>query len=62
MRQIRIAGFVLLLLLWIWLSQYLLRAGGFNLHNILVVVMSGIVIVVPLYKKYIRPADNEKKR
>lgn len=63
MKGIRIGGFVLLTVLWIWLSQYLLRAGGFNLKNLLMVAMTGIIILVPLYRKYImNQANNDKKK
>lgn len=55
MKTTRIAGIALLALLWIWLSVGLLTsADGFNLKNILIALMSGIVIFVPLYKKYFR--------
>ncbi|MDE6018018.1 MAG: hypothetical protein K2G85_04295 [Muribaculaceae bacterium] len=54
MKPTRIAGIVVLALLWVWLSVGLLTsADGFNLKNILIVAMSGIIIFVPLYKKYI---------
>ncbi len=55
MKGVRIAGFIFLGLLWVWLAQYLLRVGGVNLKNLFVVAASGIVILVPLYKKYIAP-------
>lgn len=58
MRPTRIAGIALLALVWIWLCAGLLTsADGFNLKNILIALMSGIVIFVPLYKKYFR-GDN----
>jgi len=55
MKPARIAGILLLALLWIWLSVGLLTsADGFNLKNILIALMSGIIIFVPLYKKYFK--------
>ncbi len=55
MKPARIAGILLLALLWIWLSAGLLTsADGFNLKNILIALMSGIIIFVPLYKKYFK--------
>lgn len=55
MKPIRIAGLALLALLWIWLSAGLLTSpDGFNLKNILIALMSGVVIFVPLYKKYFK--------
>lgn len=53
MKPIKIAGLVMLAFLWVWLSVGLLTsADGFNLKNILIAAMSGIIIFVPLYKKY----------
>ncbi len=53
MKPTRIAGVAVLALLWVWLCVGLLTsAGGFNLKNILIAAMSGIIIFVPLYKKY----------
>lgn len=53
MKPTRIAGLALLAILWVWLSVGLLTsADGFNLKNILIAAMSGIIIFVPLYKKY----------
>ena len=55
MKPTRIAGLFVLALLWVWLSVGLLTsADGFNLKNILIATMSGIIIFVPLYKKYFR--------
>lgn len=55
MKPARIAGLALLALVWLWLSVGLLTsADGFNLKNILIALMSGIIIFVPLYKRYIR--------
>ncbi|MDE6637849.1 MAG: hypothetical protein K2K32_06405 [Muribaculaceae bacterium] len=53
MKPTRIAGLAVLALLWVWLRVGLLTsADGFNLKNILIAAMSGIIIFVPLYKKY----------
>ncbi len=53
MKPTRIARVAVLALLWVWLCVWLLSsAGGFNLKNILIAAMSGIIIFVPLYKKY----------
>ncbi|MFG6427657.1 hypothetical protein [Lepagella muris] len=54
MQPVKIAGFSVLALLWIWLSLTLLLSGGFNFKNLFLVVASGIIIFVPLWKKYIR--------
>ena len=49
-----IIGLSILLLLWLWFAWMLLSAGGINLKNILILVMSGIIVFVPLVKKYFR--------
>lgn len=55
MKPARIAGLALLALLWIWMCAGLLTsADGFNLKNILIAAMSGIIIFVPLYRKYFK--------
>lgn len=48
----KIIGFIILVIVWLWLVWMLLATGGFNLKNILLAAMSGIIVFVPLYKKY----------
>ncbi len=51
----RIAGLVVLALVWCWLVWALLvRGGGFNGKNVFLIVASGIIIFVPLWKKYFK--------
>ncbi|MCM1290982.1 MAG: hypothetical protein NC201_01270 [Prevotella sp.] len=53
-----IAGLMILALVYLWLCRYLvLYAGGFTMKNVLIIIISGIIIFVPLYKKYIRHED-----
>lgn len=48
-------GFGLLSLLWIWLcSSLIISGGGITFKNLFLIVASGIIIFVPLWKKYIR--------
>lgn len=54
MNIVKIVGFLLLALLWLWLSASLL-ASGLTLKNLFLVVASAIIIFVPLWKKYVRP-------
>lgn len=58
----KIAGLILLSLLWIWLVYYLFSRGGLDLRNILVAVFSGIIIFVPLWKRYIRRIIENRKK
>lgn len=56
-----IIGLSVLLIVWMWLAWMLLSSGGLTLKNILVLAMSGIIIFVPLYKKYVSDEKNKKK-
>ena len=48
-------GFGLLALLWIWLCISLVMSGGGpTFKNLFLIVASGIIIFVPLWKKYFR--------
>lgn len=58
MNPVKIAGFGILALLWLWLCWELLMLGGINLKNIFIMIATGIIIFVPLWKKYIRQ-DNK---
>lgn len=42
----------LLTLLWGWLSAYVFIKGGLNLKNILIVILSGWMIIFPVWKRY----------
>ena len=51
----KVIGFALLALLWIWLVITLvISGGGFTFKNIFLIIASGIIIFVPLWKRYIR--------
>ncbi len=53
MNVVKIAGFLLLVLVWLWLCWSLLSlGGGVTLKNIFLIVASAIIIFVPLWKKY----------
>lgn len=59
----RLAGVIFLALIWIWLVYILFTRGGMNFYNIFIAAATGIIIFVPLWKKYIRPIiDNRKKK
>ncbi len=44
--------FIVVGLAWLALAAYVLYAAGINLRNIIVVVMSGILVFMPLCKRY----------
>lgn len=52
--------FVCLILLWLCLSYLVVTTQPFTLKTIFILVASGIIVFVPMYKKYIRkhPHDN----
>lgn len=46
-------GFGLITLLWIWLvTTLIISGGGISFKNLFLIVASGIIIFVPLWKKY----------
>ncbi|MDE5887911.1 MAG: hypothetical protein K2G90_08310 [Muribaculaceae bacterium] len=60
MKKNHIAALILLLLLWLWLCRAIIvGAGGFTFKNIFLICASGIIIFVPLWKKYVR-GDKKK--
>lgn len=50
----RYIGLGVLALVWIWLAAYVFIKSGVTLLNILWVAISGVIVFLPLYKKYIR--------
>lgn len=57
----KIIGLIFLALLWIWLVYILFSNGGVNLKNIFVAAASGIIIFVPLWKRYLSPILAKRK-
>lgn len=49
--------FTLVALAWVALVVMLLVNGGITLYNLFVVVASGIIVLVPMYKKYVKKND-----
>lgn len=49
--------FTIVALAWVALVVMLLVNGGVTLYNIFVVVASGIIVLVPMYKKYVKKND-----
>lgn len=60
MNAVKIAGMMLLALVWLWLCWSLIAlGGGFTMKNVFLIVASGIIVFVPLWKKYIRHDNNQ---
>lgn len=49
--------FTLVAVAWVALVVMLLVKGGVTLYNLFVVVASGIIVLVPMYKKYVKKND-----
>ena len=47
---------------WVALSFLLVTAGPFTLKTMFVIIASGIVVFVPLYKKHIRGKNNTDEK
>ncbi len=55
MSNLRIAGVILLAVVWGWLVRSILvYGGGFTAKNLFIIVASGIIIFVPIWKRYFR--------
>ena len=49
---------VFIAVLWLALDYLLIVSTPFSLKTVLLIVGSGIIVFVPLYKKYVRNAKN----
>ncbi len=52
MKTSHIIGITILAVIWLILCFYMLSHAGVTLKNLLIMAMSGIIVFVPLYKKY----------
>lgn len=59
---VRLAGLILLAVLWVWLVSRLVVTSGLNLRTILVAAFSGIIIFYPLWKKYLQPLMEQRRK
>lgn len=62
MKPIRIIGLSVLLLVWLWLCRVIVVGGGFTLRTVFLIVASGIIIFVPLWRKYVAPEIDKKNK
>lgn len=60
MKKSVIFGITVLAIVWIWLAWILLSQGGITLKNLMVLAITGIIIFVPLYRKYIAREGEDK--
>lgn len=58
MKYARYAGLAVLLIAYIGLVRMMIQGAGFTLRTIFLAVASGIIIFVPLWRKYF--SGNEK--
>lgn len=61
MKTVKIFGFILLAVLWVWLVRAIFADGVVTLYKIFVAGASAIIIFVPLYRKYISGGEINKK-
>lgn len=53
-------GLGVLGIIWLWLAWGLIAAKGVTLYNLLIIAMAGVIIFVPVYKKYFgAPSDHK---
>lgn len=58
----KIVGVIFLALLWVVLVWVLFERGGINLKNLLVAAFSGIIIIYPLWKRYLQPLLESRRK
>ncbi len=58
----KLVGVIFLALLWIILVFLLFDRGGINLKNLLVAAFSGFIIIYPLWKRYLQPLSQTRKK
>ncbi|MDE5687792.1 MAG: hypothetical protein K2I18_04105 [Paramuribaculum sp.] len=51
-----------IVLLWLALCFIVVSSQRFTLRVLFILVASAIIVFVPLYKKYVRPKDNDDSR
>ena len=56
----QIFRFTCLVILWLALCYLVVTSQPFTLKVLFVIVASGIIVFVPLYKKYIKNGKNKK--
>lgn len=61
MKGYSIFRFACLAILWLILCYLLIKGRGVTAWSLFVIVASGIVIFVPLYKKYVRQNGDKKE-
>lgn len=62
MKLIKIIGLIVLAAVWLWLCRLIILSGGITLRTIFLIVASGIIIFVPLWRKYFNGETNDNKR
>ena len=62
MKKSPLFGFIVLALVYIWLAWLILSKSSVTLYNILLILMAGMIIFVPLYRKYMVKEDKNRKK
>lgn len=61
MKAPTLIGLSILMIIWLYLAWLLLSSGGVNLKNLLILAISGIIVFVPLCKKYFTGRNDNNK-
>ncbi|MDE6026453.1 MAG: hypothetical protein K2G23_00070 [Muribaculaceae bacterium] len=61
-KTIRMTGIGILFLVWLWLAWGFLSSKGVTLLNLIILAMTGIIIFLPLYKRYILGLQSDSKK
>lgn len=57
MKVSKYIGIIILAAIWLWLVIFIFLRAGVTLINIFWVIISGIIVFVPLYKKYFKKPE-----
>ncbi len=60
MKTVKFIGLIILAVVWLWLCRLIIGSSDLNLIKIFWIAASGIIIFVPLWKKYIAPEIKKK--
>lgn len=61
MKASSLIGLSILVIIWLYLARLLLINGGINLKNLLILALSGIIVFVPLFRRYFSGDPKDKK-
>ena len=60
MKTSLVIRFICIAALWLILCYLMLQGRGLNFYTLFVIIASGIIVFLPLYKKYFKSNDETK--